>query len=180
MLKNIIKIYRKIQKKRRDYYYKSLGIKIGLNSKIEKGVFLDPSFPWLIEIGNNVTIAPRVFVLTHDGSTKNYLGYSKIGRVVIEDNVFIGANSVILPNIKIGKNSIVGSNSVITKDVPSDVVIVGNPAKIISTTADYVNKNKSRLENAKIYEDRYKRDFITEEMKLSQIRELEGTIGFID
>ena len=127
----MVKILRKIISKRRSLYYHKLGIKIGKNSKIEKDVFIDPSFPWLVSIGNNVTIAPRTFILAHDGSTKKQIGYSKIGRVIIEDNVFIGANCTILPNVKIGQNSIIGAGSVVTKDIPENVLAVGNPAKVI-------------------------------------------------
>ena len=176
----MVKILRKIISKRRSLYYHKLGIKIGKNSKIEKDVFIDPSFPWLVSIGNNVTIAPRTFILAHDGSTKKQIGYSKIGRVIIEDNVFIGANCTILPNVKIGQNSIIGAGSVVTKDIPENVLAVGNPARVISTVDEYKNKNKSMIKQFRVYENRYKRNKITEELKQEQISELTNSIGFID
>ena len=74
-----------------------MGMKVGKNFKRLNGVILDPSHCWLIEIGDNVTLAPRVHILCHDASTKAFLNYTKIGRVNIGNNVFVGAESVILP-----------------------------------------------------------------------------------
>lgn len=78
------------------------GLSVGENVKIESGVSIDPSFPWLVTIGNDVTIAPDCLILCHDGSMKTFVGNSRIGRVTIGDKVFIGAKSIILPNVTIG------------------------------------------------------------------------------
>ena len=61
-------------------------------------------------------------ILAHDASTKRHLNYAKIGNVVIEDKVFIGAGSIILPGVRISKNSIIGSGSVVTKDITKNSV----------------------------------------------------------
>jgi len=74
-----------------------MGMKVGKGFKRLNGVILDPSHCWLIEIGDHVTLAPRVHILCHDASTKEFLNYTKIGRVTIGDHVFIGAESVVLP-----------------------------------------------------------------------------------
>ena len=79
-----------------------MGMKVGNHFERLNGVILDPSHCWLIEIGENVTLAPRVHILCHDASTKNFLGYTKIGRVTIGNNVFIGAETVIMPGVTIG------------------------------------------------------------------------------
>lgn len=76
------------------------GMKVGKNPNFQDGIIYDPSHSWLISIGDDVTIAPRVHILCHDASTKRALGYTKIGRVTIGDNVFIGANTTILPSVK--------------------------------------------------------------------------------
>lgn len=89
---------------------------------------IDPSHCWHIKIGDNVTLAPRVHILAHDTSTKHFLGYTRIGNVVIGNNVFIGADSVILPGVTIGDNVVVGANSTVSRDVPSNVVVAGSPA----------------------------------------------------
>ena len=106
----------------------SMGMKVGKNFKRLNGVILDPSHCWLIEIGDNVTMAPNVHVLCHDASTKQFLGYTKIGRVNIGNNVFIGAETVILPGVNIGNDVVIGANSTVTKDIPDGVVLAGSPA----------------------------------------------------
>lgn len=57
--------------------------------------------------------------------------YTKHAPIVIEDNVFIGARSIIMKGVHIGNGSVVGAGSVVTKDVPANVIVAGNPAKII-------------------------------------------------
>lgn len=125
--------------------YRRMGVKIGEGCKIQNEVMIDYSHYWLIEIGNNVTLAPRVHILAHDASTKRMLGYTKLGLVKIEEGVFIGVGSIILPGVTIGKNSIIGAGSVVSKDIPQGVVAAGNPAKIICTIEEYYTKIKSKM-----------------------------------
>ena len=108
----------------------SMGMTVGKNFKRLHGVILDPGHCWLITIGNNVTMAPRVHILCHDASTKQFLNYTKIGRVTIGNDVFIGAESVVLPGVTIGNNVTIGAGSVVTKDIPDNVVAVGNPCRV--------------------------------------------------
>ena len=109
-----------------------MGLKVGKkNFKRLNGVIIDPAHCWLITLGDNVTFAPRVHILAHDASTKNYLNFTKIGRVNIGNNVFIGAESVVLPNITIGDNVIIGAGCVVVKSVPANSTIIGNPAVIV-------------------------------------------------
>ena len=89
----------------------SMGMRVGKNFKRMTGTILDPGYCWLIQIGDNVTLAPRVHVLCHDASTKQFLGYTKIGCVTIGNDVFIGAESVILPGVSIGNRVVIGANS---------------------------------------------------------------------
>lgn len=119
-----------------------MGMKVGNHFERLNGVILDPSHCWLIEIGENVTLAPRVHILCHDASTKNFLGYTKIGRVTIGNNVFVGAETVIMPGVTIGNNVIIGANSTLTRDVSDGVVVAGSPAKVISTLDNYLTKEK--------------------------------------
>lgn len=157
------------------------GMKVGRNFGRLHGVILDPAHCWLISIGDDVTMAPRVHVLAHDASTKKYLNYTKIGRVNIGDRVFIGAESVILPNVTIGNDVIIGANSVVTKDVPSNVVYAGNPAKFICSIDEYLANNTEKMNNRPCYNVDYTlRGNLTIDRKKQMLDELNGDIGFVD
>ena len=156
-------------------------MKVGNNFKRLNGVILDPSHCWLIEIGDNVTMAPRVHILCHDASTKVHLNYTKIGKVKIGDNVFIGAESVVMPGVTIGDNVIIGANSTVTKDIPANTVAAGSPAHAICTLEEYLSKNKKIMENAPVYgEDYTLRGNLTSEKKKQMVDQLENRIGYID
>ena len=159
----------------------SMGMTVGKNFKRLNGVILDPGHCWLIEIGDNVTLAPRVHVLCHDASTKQFLDYTKIGRVTIGDNVFIGAESVILPGVTVGNNVIIGANSTVTHDIPENSVAVGSPARVICSLDEYLAKERVRMETAPCYgEDYTLRQNVSMEKRLQQKEELTGKIGYID
>lgn len=104
-------------------------------------MIIDPSHCWLIEIGDNVTLAPNVHILAHDASTKKFLGYTKIEETIIGNNVFIGAGTVVLPGIHIVDNVVVGANSTVTDDLLTDGVYVGSPARKVCSFEDYKNRN---------------------------------------
>lgn len=123
------------------------GLKIGNNCTVHFDTILDPSHCHLIEIGDNVTIAPRCHILAHDGSMKTALGFTKIGRVIIEDNVFIGTGALILPNVHIGKNSIIGAGSIVTRNVPKDSVVAGNPARLLCPVDSFLEKHRKLAKN---------------------------------
>ena len=111
---------------------------------------IDLSFAPLLSIGDNVTLSDCRLLL-HDASTKRELGYTKVGRIIIGNNVFIGADAVVLPNVVIGNNVIVGAASVVTKDVPENSVVVGSPAKVIGTYDEYISKNKELLKKGPVF-----------------------------
>ena len=161
----------------------SRGMKVGKNFERMAGVILDDSHCWLIEIGDNVTMAPRVHVLCHDASTKKFLGYTKIGRVTIGNNVFIGAERVILPGIKIGNNVVIGANSTVTHDIPDGTVVAGSPAKKLCSLDEYLEKEKTRMATSPCYDESYtmRSSELDLNKKLQQQRELSnGIIGFVE
>lgn len=103
----------------------------------------------LIELNDNCVITGRTLILTHDysiyhasigvGKTKkNDPEFCAKGKVVIEENAFVGANCIILPNVRIGKNSIVGAGSIVTKNIPENTVVGGNPVKVIRSIEEYI------------------------------------------
>lgn len=157
------------------------GMKVGKNFQRMSGVLIDDSHAWLIEIGDNVTLAPRVHILAHDASTKMFLGYTKIGRVTVGSNVFVGAETVILPGVAIGDNVIIGANSTVTHDVPSGAVVAGTPAKVLCSLDEYLSKEKARMMKSPCYDASYTlRGSISSEMKEKQKRELSGQIGYVE
>lgn len=79
----------------------------------------------------------------------------RVGRVTIEDNVFVGAGVIILPGVTIGKNSIIGAGAVVAKDIPEDSVVVGNPAKVIGSASAYIEKNKAMMNDTNVWNTHY-------------------------
>ena len=157
------------------------GLVVGENFSRMHGTILDPSHCWLIHIGNNVTLAPRVHILAHDASTCKIFGYARIGDVVIGNNVFVGADSVVLPNTKIGDNSIIGANSTVTRDIPANVVAAGSPAKVICSLDEYIETNRMMMQNRPCYGDEFtaRNKSLTKEMKIQMFTELHDGFGYV-
>ena len=127
-------------------YARFKGMAVGENCRIYTTTL--GTEPWLIKIGNKVTITSGVRFLTHDGST--WLFNDEKGRrelfkrIVVGNNVFIGINAIIMPGVIIEDNVIVAAGSVVTKSIPSGVIVGGNPARIIG---DYKMHEKNILNN---------------------------------
>lgn len=155
------------------------GLIVGKNFNRMYNVNIDDSHCWLIQIGDNVTLAPNSYILAHDASTKNILGYTKIGKVIIGNNVFVGAGTIILPNVKIGDNVVIGAGSIVSKNLDSNSVYVGNPCKKISAIEDYKIKNINLMKD-NVYDETYtKRYKINKEKKEEMKEKLNQGIGFV-
>ena len=152
-IKNFIIKYIMTSNKQKIKYLKKQGAIIGDKTRIYCGVEAFGSEPYLIKVGKDCLLTANIHLLTHDGGIKvlNSLGYfgekrmDKMGTIEIGDNVFIGNGVYILPNVKIGNNVIIGCNSVVTKNIPNNVVIAGVPAKVICTIEEYYERNKKDL-----------------------------------
>lgn len=148
------------------------GAEIGLNCKIYSNLGSSGE-PWLIKIGNNVTISADVRLVTHDGSgvlvSDSHGRRYRYGRVEIGDNVFIGIGSIIMPGVTIGDFVVVGAGSVVTKDVVSNTIIAGVPAKPISTFEEFEKKARLWPTESQIKSKKYRQrvqyclDFKTDE-----------------
>lgn len=121
-------------------YRLARGLTVGNNTHIFSPAGLDGGRPWLITIGDNVTISSDVTILTHDASTNVVKAGTKLGRVNIGNNVFIGTRSIVLCNTTIGDNVVIGAGSVVSHNIPSNGVYAGVPAKYICSIEEYREK----------------------------------------
>lgn len=108
----------------------------GKNTKIGKNVFINSCCRFQdnggIEIGDKTMIGPNVTIVTVNHEINPETRINAIPKPVkIGKNVWIGAGCTILPGVTIGENSVIGAGSVVTKDVPANIVVAGNPAKLI-------------------------------------------------
>jgi maltose O-acetyltransferase len=127
------------------------GAIIGKGTYIGPGATLDLSFPWLISIGDDCTIAPDVRILTHDAAMKRHIGMTLVGRVNIGDRVYVGERAIILPDINIGDEAVIGAGSVVTRDVPSGTVVAGVPAKQIADVGRYLERHREELNRRPVW-----------------------------
>ena len=163
MLKNKISKFLNI---RRINLLRKKGIKIGKNCSIDKTAIFGTE-PYLISIGDNVRITHNVQFITHDGGIwvlRNLhevdKSADKMGPIKIGNNVNIGWNVILMPGVKIGDNVVIGIGSIVTKDVPSNSVVAGVPAKIIETIDEYSNKVKKHSLNTKDMNSKDKKNYL--------------------
>lgn len=129
--------------KKPEIIQKYLGVKFGKRVRIT-GKINFGSEPFLISVGDHVTLAHNVTFHTHDGGVwlfrDEFATINIYGKILIGNNVFVGSNVIIMPNVVIGDNVIIGAGSVVTKSLNSDGVYAGNPARFIKTIAEYKEK----------------------------------------
>ncbi len=151
-------------------YLKKRGVKVGKCCYIPEpsSVLIDMTDPWLITMGDNITLTHGVVMLTHDygwsvlkkhGSFKGGVLGSQ-APVKIGNNVFVGVNAVITKGVTIGDNVIIGAGSVVSKDCESNGVYAGNPAKKVMTIEEYAAKREGKqFEEAKQFVLAYRERF---------------------
>ena len=112
-------------------------IRIGNNTVINRNCLLEARGK--IVIGNNVSLSSdtQIFTSSHDPQDSDFSWIKK--EVIIEDYVWIGARSMILPGVRVGKGAVVGAGSIVTKDVPDYTIVAGNPAKEIGKRKKELN-----------------------------------------
>ncbi|MBR2641460.1 acyltransferase [Candidatus Saccharibacteria bacterium] len=151
--------------KKREKLVREMGVKIGNNCEIYSNVSFG-SEPYLVEIGDNVRLAMGVKITTHDGglwvlrNNGKLRNADKFGRVKIGSNVHVGLNTIIMPGVTIGDNVIIGCGAVVTKDIPSESVAVGVPAKVIESIDEYYRKVKNKVIYSKNLAASDKKDFV--------------------
>jgi maltose O-acetyltransferase len=156
------------------------GVQIGKDVVVERGARLDPGHPWLISIGDGTTIAPEAYIIAHDASVRQPTGWTKLQRVTIGADVFVGLRAIIMPGVTIGDGAIVGAGSVVTRDVPAGAVVAGNPARVIAQRDEVIARREQQRPGRPAYE--YEgwtvRGGITPERKVQMREDLADGPGF--
>lgn len=140
MLLRLLMLYRKCFWSN-ERYARFLGVKIGNYCEIQKVSF--GSEPYLVTVGDNVQITYGTRIFTHGGAhvlRKKSLDFDFFGKVIIKNNVYIGNNCLIMPGVTIGENVIVAAGAVVTKSIPDNVVVGGNPARILTKLDEFERK----------------------------------------
>ncbi len=123
--------------------FREFGVRIGSGCRIfsKSPIETFGSEPYLIRIGDHVTITEGVRFITHDGGTWVFRledpDFDVFDTIELKDNVFIGIATIIMPGVTIGENTVIGSHSVVSKDIPANSVAAGVPAKVIMTLEEY-------------------------------------------
>lgn len=155
-------------------YLRKKGVHIGKNCEIYKSANFG-SEPYLITVGNHVHINSGVNLVTHDGGYwvlripesgfgKEFENADRFGKIIIHDNVHIGTNAIIMPEVTIGKNSVIACGAVVTHDVPDNSVWGGVPAKPIETIVEYAQKAKEKAVSTKNLSPVEKKNFLLEHL----------------
>lgn len=157
-------------------FLRKQGVKIGNDLFITrdlKSLSIDITRPSLIEIGDRVRLNKNLTLTTHDGAfyvLKNKYNefIASSGKIIIGNNVYFGRNCTVLKGVKIGDNCIIGNGSIVTKDIPSNSIAVGIPAKVLTSLDDYYEKRKhdqiqEAFEYARSIKERFNRKPIIED-----------------
>jgi acetyltransferase-like isoleucine patch superfamily enzyme len=119
----------------KEAYARVVGVRIGQGCRILIHDF--GSEPFLVTIGDRVTVTTRVLFLTHDGSTwlmRDGRGRrQRYGAITVGSDVFIGAGAILMPGVTVGDRCVIGAGSVVTKSLPAGSVVAGNPARWITS-----------------------------------------------
>lgn len=146
-------------------YARSIGVILGKNTFIidlQSATF--GSEPYLVQLGDNVEVTSGVRFITHDGGVwvgrKQFPEIDVIAPIKVGSNVFIGINTIILPGVTIGDNVVIGAGSIVTRDVESNTVVAGVPAKIIKSTGQYLEESLERSLDIHLMSRQEKKSFL--------------------
>lgn len=140
----MLNFLRRIRKKSSEIDFRiAHGMKVGKNCHFFSDETIEGSWPWLLSFGDNVTVSTNVTMLAHDASLNMVNCGTKLGRIDVGNNVFIGTGAIVLCNVKIGDNVIVAAGSVVTNDLPSNAVYAGNPARKICSIEELRVKHET-------------------------------------
>lgn len=129
------------------------GLKLGKNVTIAPTAYLDRGYPYLISIGNNCSLANDVRLLVHDATTFKFLNqHTRLGKIEIKDNCFIGERAIILPGVTIGPNVLVAAGSLVNHDIPPNSCVAGVPARVYAKFDEFLERNRQQMAAGDIFE----------------------------
>ena len=160
---------------------KEKGLIIGDNTIIHSPYCFDQLYPWLIEVGSNCLFSTDVRILAHDSSMNRVQGITKVGRVIIGNNVYLGFRTTVLCDVRIGDNVVIGAGSVVTRDLPPNGVYAGSPARFVCSIGEFDERHRSNLIDHPqfIQPWRYWRDSATAEERQDMKERLKNGFGYI-
>lgn len=157
-------------------FARSIGVKVGDNCRfldIKSGTF--GSEPYLISIGDHVTITHGVLFVTHDGGVwvfrEQHPDIDLMAPITVGTNVFIGVYAVILPGVTIGDNCVIGAGAIVNHDIPAGHVAAGVPAKCIKTIDEYWESVKNKAFYIRSLPQGQKRDVLLKHFSADRIRQ---------
>ncbi len=159
---------------------REMGMQIGKGVNLPMSTWIDAPHCFLISIGDNCGFGELCVILAHDAMPNEYIDATRIGRIIIHESCHFGTRTVILPGVEIGPMSIVGANSVVSSDIPPHSVAAGNPAKVICTLEEYLEKQKNAMKNLPLFPYKeYDMKYITPEKKREMLDRLLKCDGYI-
>ena len=148
-------------------FARKLGVRVGEGCRlIEISRTTFGTEPFLISLGDRVTVTNGVQFITHDGGVwvfrRSYPDLDVLAPISIGNDVFLGIRAILLPGVCIGDNCVVGAGSVVSRSIPSNSVAEGVPARVIKETSDYQKQVLSNGLHLRSWSATRKRKFLSE------------------
>jgi maltose O-acetyltransferase len=137
-------ILRRVRGQPSDAWMVRRGLTLGADVYINETATVDPDFLWLISIDDEAVIANHAHIIAHDASTRQFTGYTRIARVHIGKQAYVGAGAIILPGVTIGARAVIGAGSVVRRDVDPGTIVVGNPAQVVGSVDEFAARHRAR------------------------------------
>jgi len=125
--------------------WRAQGMHIGKDVLIPPDIWVDVGHCNLISIGDHCGFGAQCLILAHDAQMDEFLDAARMGKVLIHESCHFGARTLILPGVEIGPRTIVYANSVVSRSLPPDTVCAGNPATVVCSLNEYLERHRQRL-----------------------------------
>ncbi|RME24625.1 MAG: acyltransferase [Candidatus Zixiibacteriota bacterium] len=168
------------RQKRRWRNLRRMGMQLGKGVNLPMSTWIDISHCFLISIGDNCGFGENCAILAHDAMPNEYLDASRLGRVIIHESCHFGMGTIILPGVEIGPRSVVGAGSVVLRDIPPNSLAAGNPAKVICSLDEYLDRHREKMKTAPLFQFKeYDYAYLTPEKMQEMLDRLADTDGYM-